>query len=227
MTSVVPSPMAAALALLGRLLQRRTGGSRSGRSYAITVLTPVCSGAEAALADHIHGLGVGEHSPFAALPYVHFGRFVVIDQLKADWPGAPPLLRLESAYLLFTSSLTAPHEATVSPASGERYADRLPESFFSELCTRIPSVADDVWGHCLGYPGAKDAPAFVRYLTAGQVETSLFHVGYSDVTVDEVRQRLAARDKLVSFARDQQSQRDDALLQQAYLKESPKWFPSR
>lgn len=200
------------------------GGSRSGRSYAITLLTPIRPGAEADLAAHIGGLGIGEKSPLAKLPYVHFARWVVIDQLKMDWPGAPsPPPRLKSQYLLFTANVTAPVEENAKPPE-KRYADRLPESFLYELRARIPADVEAIWGHCVGYPRGSDADAVVRYLAGSQLETSLFHVGYPDVTVDEVRQALAARDKLVAFARDHQGE-PAAELQQAYLQESPTWFP--
>ncbi len=203
----------------------RGGGSRSGRSYAVALTTPIRPGAEADLTAHIEGLGIGEKSPLARLPYVHFARWVVIDQLKTDWPGAPdPPPRLKSQYLLFTASLTAPAEENVPAA--DRYAERLPESFLHEIRSRIPAEADAIWGHCLNYPGTSDAEAFVGYLARSQMETSLFYVGYPDVTVDEVRQALAARDKLVAFARDHQGERDAARLQQACLEESATWFPS-
>lgn len=205
----------------------RGGGSRRGRSYALTLLTPICAGSEADLSAHIRGLGIGEESPLARLPYVHFARWVVIDQLKTGWAGAPdPPPRLKSQYLLFTASLTAPAEKDVTPASN-RYAERLPESFLHELRSRIPDDADAIWGHCLDYPGVSDAEAFVRYLARSQLDTSLFYAGYPDVTVDEVRQVLSARDKLVAFARDHQGEQDAAQLQQAYVEESPTWFPSR
>ncbi len=202
---------------------RLDGGSRSGRSYALTLLTPIRPAAEASLVAHIRGLEVGERSPLAKLPYVHFARWVVIDQLKTDWPGAPsPPPRLRSQYLLFTASVTAPAKGSAKPAE-KRYAERLPESFLHELCARIPADVDAIWGHCLGYPGASDADAFVRYLADSQLETSLFYVGYPDVTVDEVRHALAARDELIAFAREHQGEPDAAALQQAYLQESRAW----
>jgi len=202
-------------------------GSRSGRSYALTLLTAVRAGAEGPPASEVRGLGPGPDSPLAKLPHVHYGRWLLIDQLKTDWPGSPvPPPRLNSAYLLFTANLTAPAQPDATPAD-ERVAERLPESFLHELRVRIPAEADAIWRHCVGYPGIADAEAFVRYLAHGRLETSLFHVGYPDVTVDEVRQALAARDSLVAFARDHQSERDAARLQQAYVEESPTWFPSR
>ena len=212
---------------LGSARPRRGGGSRSGRSFAVTLLTPVRAGAEGELSAYLNALGVGDKSPLAKLPYVHFARWVVIDQLKTDWPGAPvPPPRLKSQYLLFTASLTAPAEDHVPLAEG-RYAEQLPESFLYELCTRIPADAHAIWSHCVGYPGISDGDAFVRYLARSQLETSLFHVGYADVTVEEVRQALAACDALVTFARDHQREQDAKTLQQAYREESPTWFPSR
>lgn len=228
MSGVAPLRAARGVArALGSLRPGHGSGSRSGRSFAVTLLTPVRAGAEGELSAQLKGLGVGDESPLAKLPYVHFARWVVIDQLKTDWPGAPvPPPRLESQYLLFTASVTAPAEDHVTPTEG-RYIQRLPESFLYELCTRIPIDADAIWRHCVGYPGIFDADAIVRYLARSQLETSLFHVGYADVTVDEVRQALAARDALVIFARDHQREPDAEKLQQAYLEESPTWFPSR
>jgi hypothetical protein len=180
-------------------------------------LTPIVHGHEAALANHLTGLQE-TGGPLAQLPSVHFGRWLVIDRLKMSWPGAPRQpTRLQSQYLLFTASLTAPAEGT--------YARRLPGSFLTELAAAIPDDADAIWRHCVGYPGVTPLAAFVRYLTTSQLDTLLFHVGYPDVTVGEVRQALAARDGLASFARNHQDEANPAVLQEAYLKESATWFP--
>jgi hypothetical protein len=204
----------------------RGGGSRSGRSYAVTLLTPVRPEAARDLAAHLRGLARGADSPLAKLPYVHFARWLVIEQLKTDWPGAPvPPPRLQSPYLLFTVSLTAPDEEHVR-AREDQYVERLPESFLHELRARIPAEVDAIWGHCFGYPGTGDAEAFVRYLAQSQIETALFHVGYPDVTVDEVRRALRLREQFIDFARDHQDERDPSRLQQAYLQESPTWLHS-
>ena len=60
---------------LGSAHSRRGGGSRSGRSFAVTLLTPVRAGAEGELSAYLNGLGVGDESPLAKLPYVHFARW--------------------------------------------------------------------------------------------------------------------------------------------------------
>jgi hypothetical protein len=220
------SRLAAARRIVRALVARPPrpgGGSRSGRSYVITLLMPITPGCEGALRAHLEGLD-SDDSPLAKLPYVHFGRWAVIDQLKLGWEGAPGRpSRLNSQYLLFTASMTVPAEEEATRE--ERYLERLPESFLHELRVRIPDEVDAIWRHCHGYPGSSNPDEFVRYLANGRLESSLVYVGYPDVTVDEVRQALAARDSLVTFARDHQGQRDAAELQRAYLKESSTWSP--
>jgi len=212
----IPSTIGAVLRAL------RSDGSRSGRAYAITLMTPIKPGSEAALVAHLAGLGTGEDSPLARMSHLHFGRWVVIDQLLTGWPGAPdPPPRLKSGYLLFTACVTAPDEADIPAA--QRYAERLPGAFFDEIRECIAADADAVWGHCFGYPGADDKATFVNYLARSQIETSLFHVGYPDATRDDVRNALAARARLIDFARLHQGQADAAGLQAADVQESRTW----
>jgi hypothetical protein len=204
---------------------RVSRGSRCGRSYVITLLTPITPGAEAALRAHLEGLRSDE-SPLAKLPYVHFGRWVVIDKLQMEWDGAPRRSsRLNSQYLLFTASMTLPVEEQVSHE--ERYIERLPEAFLHELRVRIPTEVDAIWSHCHGYPGTSKPDEFVGYLAAARLDSSLVYTGYPDVTADEVRQAVAARKSLVAFALEHQGEANAAVLQQSYLKESSTWFPSR
>jgi hypothetical protein len=215
--SPAPQLVADAGTILRNVLALRHGGSRSGRSYAVTMLTPILPGRGRDLARHLQRLETGPKSPLARLPSVHFGRWVVIDQLKTAWPGAPdPRPTLRSQYVLFTASVTAPE--------GGRH--RFPQSFLEVLHREIAGDADAIWSHCVGYPGSRDRDAFVGYLAKSQLETALFHVGYPDVTVQEVRRALAIRDSLVTFARDHQGMRDAAQLQQAYLRGSQTWFRS-
>jgi hypothetical protein len=202
------TPVRASLARL-----RRSGASnRNGNSYAITSLTPIRTGREAELKAHLAGLAV---SPFAELDSVHFARWLVIDQVKLAWPGAPRRrTQLRSQYLVFSASVTAPDADS---------ARTLPDSFLAEIAERIPVAADAVWGNCVGYPGASSVDAFVGYLRRSLLDTVLFHVGYPDVTVRQVRTALARRDSLVRFIRAHQDVKDPAQLQQLYVAESATW----
>jgi hypothetical protein len=197
-----------AFGLLRNTITRRDS-NRNGRSYALTVVTPIRPGQSAALAREIGLLGLGTASPLAQLPHVHFGRWLVIDKLKTDWKGAPRRpSQLKSEYLLFSASLTAP-----GPKDG------YPETFLRELATAIPEVAGALWRHCEGYPGLADPPdAFVRYLAKSRVKTHYFYVGYADVTVNDVRGALADRDALIEFASHPSRQHmDPAQLQREYV----------
>jgi hypothetical protein len=195
--------------------QRRAVGNRNGRSYAIGFLTPVRPWQGPHLARTLRGFGTGAESPLAMLPYVHFARWVVVDQLKTDWAGAPRRPpRLKSEYLLFTADVTAPgHDGY-----------ELPAAFLRELLVRIPAQADEVWGHCQGYPGTRRPEEFVRYFASSQLDVALYYAAYPDATVDEIREALRVRRELIRFARTHQ-QTDPAKLQDAYRAASGTWFP--
>jgi hypothetical protein len=208
------TPNASAAPVRASLARRLRWGAhnRNGRSYAVTSLTPIRPGQEPELKAHLVGLIV---SPFAELEGVHFARWMIIDQVKLGWPGAPRRrTQLRSQYLLFTASITAPDAAS---------ARRQPESFLRQIAERIPQAADAVWGNCVGYPGASSVDAFTSYLRHSLLDSVLFHVGYRDVTVQQVRTALARRDALVRFIRAHQDVTDPAQLQQRYVAESATW----
>ena len=211
-----------AAALLAGIAARRAPGtgsrSRGGRSYVFTSLTPIEAEREGGLTAHLEALPMGRDSPLARLRYVHLARWLVIDDLKMGWPGAPRRpTRLRSKYLLFTANITG-------PATGD-YAKDLPGSFLRELAAKIPNEADEIWGNCVGYPGTDSVDGFVAYLTRSQLDTVLFYVGYPDVTVDDVNRALDAREGIVGFVRRHQGEITPAQLQQAYLEESATWWP--
>lgn len=192
-------------------------GSRNGRSYVFTSLTPIRAGREDDLVAYLGNLPMGRESPLARLPYVHLARWLVIDHLKTEWSGAPrDPTRLRSRYLLFTANVTAPEKGS--------YGKDLPGSLLRELAGEIPGDADAIWGNCVGYPGSASVEEFVAYLTKSQLDTLLFYVGYPNSTVEDVTRALAAQDRLLRFARRHQDEDDPARLQQAYLEESAAWL---
>ena len=185
--------------------------NRNGTSYAVSSLTPIRSGREDALREHLRTLAV---SPFADLPDVHVARWLLIDQMKLQWPGAPKRkTRLRSQYLLFSASVTA-----ADPQS----AQQLPRSFLAAIATTIPRQADAVWGNCVNYPGAARVEEFVSYLERSLLDTLLFHAGYP-ATVTEVRRALALRDGFARFAMANQAVSDPAQLRENFITESAPW----
>ncbi|MEP6813706.1 MAG: hypothetical protein ABI990_12010, partial [Actinomycetota bacterium] len=123
----------------------------------------------------------GDASPFARIDGTHFARLVLIGDVVFEGSGQHDHLR--AGRLLFTSN----------------FDGRL-EPYLERLRTSAGAVADEVWGHCVGYPGSGDARAFAEYLRGHQVESSLFFSAYGDRTVEDVRRSLALRSTLIEFA---------------------------
>lgn len=193
------------------LLRRVCKPSQCGTACAITMLIPVRAGAVEALRGTLADLDRLD-SPLSRLPAVHFGRWVVIDQLKMNWPGAPSRgPALKSQYLLFTACATAPDART----------------FLTELTTGIPETVDSVWQHCVGYPATAaavaDAPTVAKYLSRGLIKASMFYAGYADVTPNQVEQALHGRERFEAFVLEHQGD-EPATLHAAYRQESPAWF---
>lgn len=149
----------------------------------LTVLTPIRAGAEAALAAHLRTLPEGDESPFRRLPGVHFARLVVIDGLRNDYLGAPlPPSSLAAGYLLFTSTF----DGTVA-------------EHLAELGIRLGGEADDIWGHCIGYPGHGTQQRFLDYFLRNRIRENRWHRAY-DATVPEIRAALDLRRRHIRFA---------------------------
>jgi hypothetical protein len=154
----------------------------SGQAYGLTVLTPIRQGHESALVRYLGALQSGAASPLAGVPGTHFARWVVIDDVVFEG-GGQSRDHLKLARLLFTSNF----DGTV-----ERYLEG--------LRTGLGEAADDIWSHCVGYPGMQEPGAFAAYLRAHQIESSLFFSAYGDRTVSEVVGSLELRHQVIAFA---------------------------
>jgi hypothetical protein len=61
---------------------------------------------------------------------------------------------------------------------------------------------DLVWGNCVGYPGTKDFPAFLAYIEANMVETTLWYPTITDVTVRDISWLRQFRQLFAAFEED-------------------------
>lgn len=145
-------------------------------------MTPILEGHESALAHYLSTLGTGSASPLASVPGTHFARWVVIGDVVYEGDGQR-FDHLRVGRLLFTSNF-----------------DGLPEQYLEELRTGLGEVADQIWAHCLGYPGCIDAGAFAAYMRSHQIESSLFFAAYGKRTVQDVKRSLATRRRMIDFA---------------------------
>jgi hypothetical protein len=154
----------------------------SGQAYALTVLAPIADGRERELTAHLEGLGEGAASPLARVPRTHIARWVVIDDVVFQGEGQPKRDRM-GPRLLFSSNFDGGLDA-----------------YLEGLRTGMGADADAIWGHCRGYPGHEDGPAFAAWMRAHQLEAALFFAAYGGQTVDQVHANVADRRRLLDFA---------------------------
>jgi hypothetical protein len=155
----------------------------SGQAYALTVLTPVIHGHETELTQYLNGLQGGDRSPLAGVRGTHFARWVVIDDGIYEGPDQGERDHLRRARLLFTSNF-----------------DGQLDPYLEVLRTGLGEAVDDIWGHCIGYPGARKPREFTNYLRHHRIDSSLFFAAYGERTVEDVNRSLALRNKFIDFA---------------------------
>jgi hypothetical protein len=154
----------------------------SGQAYSLTVLTPILDGHEPELARYLNNLQAGDQSPLAGVPGTHFARWVVMDDVMHEGDDQGEREHLQHARLLFTSNF-----------------DGGLEPYLDGLRTGLGDSADEIWGHCIGYPGTTEADAFAGYFRHHQIDSSLFFSAYGDRTVSDVTRSLALRTRFIDF----------------------------
>lgn len=153
----------------------------SGQAYALTVLTPILPGEEDALQTYLQGLSQKD-SPFARLPRVHFGRWVIVENFHSE-PEQPKQDNLASQYLLFTTC-----------SDGKR------DDHLDELCRELAPEASEIWGRCVGCPDPAEGDALKRYLIHNQIKTGFFAAAYPKARVQDVRRTLDRRERMIDLA---------------------------
>ncbi|HEY7073977.1 MAG TPA: hypothetical protein VH418_01345 [Solirubrobacteraceae bacterium] len=153
----------------------------SGQAYALSVLTPILDGHADELRAHLEGLSEGADSPLARVPGTHIARWVVIGDVV--YQGAGQRRRDElSPRLLFSSNFDGDIDV-----------------YLERLRTGMAADADAIWGHCRGYPGHADGPAFADWMRAHTLEAALFFAAYGGMTVEQVHDNLDRRRKLLDL----------------------------
>ena len=173
--------------------------NRTGGVYALTTFASILPGYVDEVQAYLDNLPLGAESPLARLDQLHLSRIHIFREL-VDQGGGHVVDKLEAPQLVFTSSFDGDLDA---------YLDAIAES--------VPE-ADNWWGHCVGYPGRADKAAFRKWIKDHQVNTQLFANAYHGATVQDVREALETRERVVAFAAETQGL-DAASLQQRFLAE--------
>jgi hypothetical protein len=149
--------------------------------YGLTALSPIIDDPslqvshDAALRIYLQKMRHREESPFAQFSGTHLCRLVVMDDVV--FVGHPAKEdHLKSKYLVFTCNLHG--DAT---------------AYLEEMARAIPEVVDEIWSHCVAFPGARQ---FAEYIKKCQIETTFY---FADVNNKSVEQTLRALQMKVEF----------------------------
>ncbi len=132
----------------------------------------------------------GKETPLDDIATIHFARWVIL-------PG--------DELLLFTSNFDGGfeqyiHDFAMIANSGRVTKDNTAGTKFMDL----------IWSNCEGYPGTRDFGAFLAYIAAHNVDTTLFYATIASTTVRDVEWLRLARARLAEFDRAAQGvPRDD------------------
>lgn len=166
--------------------------NRNGDMYGLTVLSPIINDPalkvshDTALRIYLQKLPRHEQSPFAGVSGTHLCRLVVMDDVV--FVGHPAKEEhLKSKYLIFTSNL---------------YGD--PDAYLEGMARTHPQVVEDIWSHCVGFPGAKDPMAFADYIRKCQLETTFFFADVNDKTVEQTLRALQMKVEFTAFVEENQ-----------------------
>jgi hypothetical protein len=159
----------------------------SGNTYGLTILSPiieddridVCHSME--LRWYLSQLPRDHRSPFAQISSTYLARLVVMDDVV--FVGHPACEEhLKSRYLVFETNF-----------------DGDLDTYLRRMATETKEFVEEVWRHCVGFPGTHDVDLFIAYMKKCQIETTFFFADVNDQTVESTLEALKAQSALAHF----------------------------
>jgi len=191
--------------------------NQNGTVYGLTILSPIIEDDKATpshdlqIRQYLAGLPTDERSPFASWqnstqggqPATHLARLVVMDDVI--YVGMPACEEhLNSKYLIFESNLDGGPNGDL-------------DGYLRGLAETAAEHLDAIWSHCVGYPGAGNVDAFVKYMKACQLTTTFFFAAVNDKSVTESLRALQTQKAVAEFIATHQGM-PAAQLQAEFLK---------
>lgn len=158
--------------------------NQNGKKYGFTGLFPITKNADvAALREHLRKLdGKPNGSPLSKVRAIHMARFVVIDNLA--YQGVPAKRdTLSSSYLLFLCDF-----------DGDS-----PDALVAGLVGAIRHEVEEIWRHCVAFPGVAPLDPLAAYFARCQINTNLFLADRPDDTVDDILKALLYKEKFADL----------------------------
>ena len=135
------------------------------------------------LREHLRKLdGKPNGSPLSEVRAIHMARFFVVDSLA--YQGLPAKRdALSSSYLLFLCDF-----------DGDS-----PDALVADLVAAIRNEVEEIWQHCVAFPGVASLDPLAAYFARCQIETNLFLADRPDDTVDDILRALLYKEKFVDL----------------------------
>src|SRR5580658_1414472 len=177
--------------------------NQSGQVYGLTILSPIiendrldiCHSME--LRWYLGHLPRDRTSPFAQLSSTYLARLVVMDDVV--YVGAPACEEhLKSRYLVFETNF-----------------DGDLDTYLTRMANETPEFVEEVWKHCVGYPGLSDVNAFVAYMKKCRIPTTFFFADVNDRTVETTLKALQTQAAIEHFIQKHQG-KDPAEIQREF-----------
>jgi hypothetical protein len=138
----------------------------------LTLITPIITGKDVELAAILAQVQANPSAIIGQISTIHFARWVIIDNGKGDG----------GKNLLFTSNF-----------------DGTWQSYLGDFAVKIPQGLDEIWGHCVGYPGCNPFDPFCQWVDQYQVVTNCFYPAYPASTVVDIKRALLTRIAVDNF----------------------------
>ena len=177
--------------------------NQNGNMYGLTILSPIIDDPtikishDTALRMYLQNMHRHELSPFAKVSGTHFCRLVVMDDVV--YVGAPACEEhLKSRYLVFETNF-----------------DGDLDTYLTRMANETPEFVEEVWKHCVGYPGLSDVNAFVAYMKKCRIPTTFFFADVNDRTVETTLKALQTQAAIEHFIQKHQG-KDPAEIQREF-----------
>jgi hypothetical protein len=175
----------------------------SGQAYGLTVLSPINNdpNRNPSHTDEIRqtlaSFETGGNSPLAKVSLTHLARITVIDDVFHEgYPSEED--HLKSKYLFFSTNF-----------------DGSLDAYLDLLLDKIPNEVDQLWSHCVNFPGVADRERFHDYIKKCQLENGIFFADYGERTVSEVLAALHLKREFAKFVASHQG-KPPALLKEEF-----------
>jgi len=167
-------------------------GNTNGKKFGFTGLFPIKS-VEDTLPLRQYLRSMDEHpygSPLSSVDIIHMARFVIIDNLA--YQGIPAKRdELKSRYLLF-----------ICDFDGGSL-----DVLIRKLISDMGKTVDDIWKHCVGYPGQQSRDRMTAYFEDCQLTTTLLLADRPDDEVAAILRALMYKRRFTDFVESCQRKR--------------------